>query len=143
MKTQDVLYGFPPNYDQLCAAFPGQSLAKCIFSWGEHIYNPGKITITPALHDHELVHGQHQGRSNDEIRHWWARYIADPQFRLHEEIVAHQAEFRRFYRTHGDRNDRARYLLFMADRLSGPMYGNALLFGEAKSLIVDGLRSAA
>lgn len=115
-----VLTLFPPNYREVNAAFNIRGKGV-IFAWGDTIYNPSRVKIPPELIAHETVHGL---RQNGDPAGWWKRYIADPAFRLDEEIPAHQAE----YRVSGK-------LDAIAARLSGPLYGNLISLDKALSLI--------
>ena len=136
---QTVVIGFPPNFAHLREVFGPSNVRGAIFSWGDTLFNPYRIALSEALIAHEARHGARQGRSEETIRHWWNRYVHDKEFRLHEEILGHQAEFRSFCRDNVNSAKRARAALAMADRLSGPLYGHAIGFGEAKHRIIDGL----
>lgn len=127
-----VLDTFPPNYERLCAAFDIRD-RDIIFSYGNVIYNPKGGTITPELMVHEEVHGGRQQAMG--VDNWWDKYIADPEFRLNEELPAHRAEFRLYCANHRDRNARARYLMQIAQRLAGPIYGGCVTYTQAKLLI--------
>ncbi len=88
-KGVKVIYALPPMWAEIRAAFPGADIATTIFAWGEDIYNPGKVEITPPLAAHERVHAIQQ---RGEPEAWWREYIAVPQFRLDQEIPAHIKE---------------------------------------------------
>lgn len=66
-----------------------------IFAWGDTIFNPSVIAVTPSLLSHEAVHGRRQGQ---DVEGWWHRYIDDDQFRFDEEVLAHRAEYWRLVR---------------------------------------------
>lgn len=123
-----VLYLLPPNYRAINAAFDVRG-RPVIFTYGDTIFNPAKIKVTPALQAHEAVHSHRQGDNPGE---WWERYIEDPEFRLNEEIPAHQAEYREFCRHHADTK---RMLHEIARRLSSSLYGKLIDFDEAVSVI--------
>lgn len=122
---------FPPNFEKLKLAFPEYEKYKPIFCYGDTIYNPFNIEITPDLDIHEQVHSQQQG---NDVEGWWNRYIQDEKFRLEQEVAAygHQYKFlkeripKRFY-IYG--------LETMAMALSGEMYGNLVTYGQAESRI--------
>lgn len=108
---------------------------RVIFAWGDAIYNPMGVDITPELHAHEGVHWDRQGSAPET---WWKFYIADPQFRLNEELPAHEAEYREFCRNNrtGNRRNRRRlYLHQLAARLSSPLYGGLISYVEARKRI--------
>jgi hypothetical protein len=130
-----VVEAFPPLYAEILAAFPEAARCKPIFAWGGKIYNPHKVEVSRELVAHETVHGERQG-VNPEA--WWRRYIAEPQFRLMEELLAHAAE----YRAHCDnpgvtRNQRRIILRHVARKLAAPLYGSLISVADAKIAIAD------
>jgi hypothetical protein len=128
--NQTVICRKPPLFDEIAAAFDlaGQ---KPIFAWGSVIYNPHAITIPACLFVHEGVHGERQG---SDVEGWWRRYIAEPPFRLDEEIPAHQAEYRAFCDGR-DRNARRIGLHHIAKRLASPLYGRMVSYDRARQII--------
>lgn len=118
-------------FDEIVAVFPNASKPDVVFAWGNTIYSPSSDYVSPEIMAHEIVHG---GRQGQNVEAWWARYLADPAFRLAEEIPAHQAEFRAF--SGKDRNARMRHLHFVANRLSGPLYGSLISPAKARSLLL-------
>lgn len=123
-----ILAAYPPNWAELVAACPVAAGQPVLVAWGDAIYNPRGIEVTPELHAHEAVHGARQGA---DVAGWWWRYLADPEFRLAEELAAHRAEYTCFCVRHADRNARARYRTYVARRLASPLYGSLLTFVEA------------
>jgi len=123
-----VLNCFPPLYAEINKAFNVRG-KPIIFSWGDRIYNPGRIKIPPELMVHEGVHGQRQG---DDPETWWRDYIRNPEFRLAEEIPAHCAEFAAYCTRLSDRTAQERALHRIADRLSSPLYGSMIAYDEAR-----------
>lgn len=133
-----VIRGVPPNYPAILAVFPMASLPGVIFTYGKTIYAPSGGPISAELMAHEAVHGERQGSDLSGIENWWHRYIADPKFRLEEEIPAHQAEYREFCRnnTSGQtRNGRRLALHSIASRLASPLYGSMIRYDDARRLI--------
>lgn len=129
-----VVVARPPMFAEIDAAFhiAGQ---RVIFAWGDTIYNPMGVDITPELQAHESVHRDRQG-SAPEL--WWKIYIADPQFRLNEELPAHEAEYREFCRNNRNgtrRNARRLYLHQLASRLASPLYGRLITYEAARKRI--------
>lgn len=122
----------PPMFDAIDKKF-GVAGQKVIFCWGDTIYNPEGVFVTAELQAHEYVHSQRQAGHPEP---WWLRYIDDAEFRLVEEIPAHQMEYRAYCDTHKDRNDIARYLHGVASRLSGPLYGGLISFPVARNLVM-------
>ncbi len=110
----------PPNYEQIVAAFPEASKPGVLFAYGECVYNPSGVFIPRALLQHEYRHcaRQFQGR---EVQ-WWADYIADSDFRYHEELLGHVDELKVLISDIRDRNTRHKILLRTAIRLTAPLY---------------------
>lgn len=109
----------PPNFEQIRAAFPNAEKAGVMFAYDGNIYNPSGRTIPVELIAHEEVHLKRQDRITPDT--WWRAYIADPEFRYNEELLAHVAEFR-MQRYTNDRNFGARLLMSTALRLIAPLY---------------------
>jgi hypothetical protein len=122
-----VVVELPPMFAEIDKVFHVAG-KQVIFAWNDTIFNPHGATVTPELQTHEEVHGRRQ--HGDPVR-WWTLYLADPAFRLQEEIPAHQAEYAEFCRTHADRNHRARTLHMIAQRLASPLYGSMTGYAEA------------
>lgn len=119
-----ILRVYPPNYLDIIKALPWvKGKNGIVYAWGDILYNPSMAHITPWLEAHEGVHGERQGA---EILQWWDRYLTDPQWRLEEEIPAHRAEWKRYRKVTGSQAMKTRYLRKIADRLSGPLYGNLI-----------------
>ena len=119
----------PPNFEQIKVAFPRAENPGVLFAYGDRIYNPSGIVVPPALIAHEEVHLNRQRSagptpgsttqwSGAEL--WWQRYLEDSEFRYHEELLAHVAEFKALKA--GDRNASARLLMSTALRLVAPLY---------------------
>lgn len=124
-----VVNELPPNYADIIAAFPGIRGRQPIFAWGDVIYNPHRIQIPPHLVDHERVHSERQGVSPGL---WWQRYIADPRFRLMEELLAHAAEYRAVIGSpNSNRKARRGALKAIAQRLASPLYGSLISVADA------------
>jgi len=63
------------------------------------------------------------------------KLLADPQFRLDQEIPAHRAEYLTFGRFNKDRNEKSKMLRTLGQRLSAPMYGSIITTNEAMKAI--------
>lgn len=127
--VQDV----PPIWDEIDARFDVAG-KPVIFAWGDIIYNPTNIDVPASLLAHEMMHGRRQG---DDIVGWWRRYIDEPDFRLVEEIPAHQAEYLAMMQTAQNRNERRRQAKLIARRLSGPLYGRMITSARAMQILKD------
>ena len=128
-----IVNEYPPLIEEICQAFPSVKTNKgVIFSWGDKIYNPHNVPISEALHAHELVHGQRQTADETAIVKWWHTYLADPEFRVNEELLGHKAELKVLLQNVADRNRRNMIVQQVALRLAGPIYGNAITLSEAR-----------
>jgi len=127
-----ILEQNPPNIDDIKRIFPHYKNHKPVFSYGNTIYNPFKIKLTPDLERHEQVHSERQGEYPEV---WWYRYLTDKEFRLEEELVAYgeQLKFAKNNGVRGKLYDWAKEN--MAQALSGELYGNLISYGEAESKI--------
>lgn len=133
----NIVIARPPNYDQIAAVFPIERFPGAFFCYGDTIYNPSGSVIPPALLAHESVHSQRQTslRIAGNPERWWEFYLADPAFRLAEELPAHRAEWQHFCGQGYGRGERRRYLSQIAQRLSSPLYGSLVTKDKARSLI--------
>lgn len=118
-----IIVARPPNFDRIRQALPDADKPGVIFAYGDDIYNPSGGTIPPALLAHEAVHCERQ-RPVECVgpEAWWDLYLTDAEFRYHEELLAHVAEYISFAQTVADRNGRARLLQRTAQRLTAPLY---------------------
>lgn len=132
-----IVNAYPPNIEAIDAAFKvkGQPI---LYAYGDKIFNPAAVNVPPHLIVHEEVHGDRQGTDVDG---WWDRYIADPEFRLAEELPAHVAEFKALcaaqrHRWVSERSMRRVIASDMARKLAAPLYGNLISVSEAKKAIL-------
>ena len=125
-----VVRDYPPLFDEIDRRFRVRGKGV-IFAWGDRIYNPRGVDIPPSLIAHEAVHGARQGR---DIVGWWRRYIEDGEFRLAEEIPAHQAEYAVLIRD-ANRQARRGACREVARRLASPLYGGLLSRQTAERLL--------
>lgn len=142
---QEIIIDKPPIFDQIVAVFPEAAQPGILFSWGDKVYNPSGFPIPPQLVAHEAAHGDQQSlfsvdgdtefAQEESIRLWWKKYLADPAFRLDEEIIGHRAEYKSYCGLVKDREQRARYLHRMALRLAGPLYKGGITYMEARRAI--------
>lgn len=131
-----VVVGYPPNFAAISAAFPQARNTGVLFAYGEIVYNPSGVVIPLQLIAHESVHEKQQAHEGGPAN-WWASYIADEEFRMMQELPAHQTEFRNYCLRVKDRNLQAKMLHGIASRLSGKLYGNAMSFAEARRRIAE------
>lgn len=124
----------PPMFSEIVAAFPQAAQPGAVFAWGDDIYYPAGGRLPPELIAHEAVHAQQHAAYGGPAA-WWKRYIADPAFRLDQEIPAHRAEYDAYCRLNRDRGARARALHRIAMRLASELYGRLITFTEARNAI--------
>lgn len=122
-----IVKDYPPNYKVLREVF--KLSGEEIFTYGDTVFNPTGNALSRELRAHEQVHIWQQENTN--VERWWERYVADPEFRLEQELEAHRIEFQTFCMTNKDRNARNAYLIRIARRLASPMYGNVISHQEA------------
>lgn len=130
MNKQKIVIARPPLWDEINAKFrvEGQPV---IFSWGDTIYNPQNIQVTPALQAHEFVHGL---RQIGNAKEWWQRYLDDVKFRLDEEIRAHLGEYE-WYLRYSNRKTRRTAHAAIAQRLAGDLYGRLISKKQAMTIL--------
>jgi hypothetical protein len=126
-----VVDGYPPNFNEILAAFPEVDGDSVMFCWGDTIYAPGRTSVADHFHAHEAIHSIQQGR---DPAGWWKVYISSPAFRLEQEIPAHKAEYQ--FRCNGAvRKKRRQLLREIAGKLASSLYGNLISVGGAKAAL--------
>lgn len=127
----------PPVWDRLVEAFPNLQWKDIAITYGGVIYSPNPVEDNVLAH--ELVHVRQQaGKNADE---WMERYIADPEFRYKQELLAYQVEYKFLTNNYQGRDfaeNSTKHLKRMAETLSGPLYNNIVTFGQAVNDIVNG-----
>jgi hypothetical protein len=119
----------PPNFEDIIKVLPAATQAGVIFAYDGVIYAPGDYDLPQWLIAHEEVHfAQQEFVGGAAI--WWERYLADPEFRYAEEIVAHRTELRVFNACTKDREAKVKHRLVCSVRLSSEQYGNIRTQGE-------------
>ena len=132
----EIIQQWPPNIEEIRLFLP--VTINNIFAYDRKIYSPGTHKLPPWLVEHEKVHF-YQHELYGGCDRWWREFLDNPQFRLAEEIPAHQMEWRTWLAHQPrPRNHRRVTLKQMAKRLSAPMYGNIITFSEAKKAIRSG-----
>lgn len=124
----------PPNFEAILKVFDVKD-KPIVFTYGDCIYNPTDGNIPPHLITHEDVHRQQQEVMGVEV--WWDQYLADPKFRLEQEVWAYQAQYAHLKDKIKDKNLLFRFLHKLALDLSGEMYGKILSYTEARKLILN------
>lgn len=130
-----IIIAEPPLIEEIDRVFHVRG-KPIVFTWGTRIYNPLGVKVEPQIVAHESVHSGRQtqwtGRDDEaQIERWWREYLADPAFRLSEELEAHKAEYRWLAAQTRNRESRNRYLLHVAGKLAAPLYGGIITAREA------------
>lgn len=128
----------PPEFiRQRCEdAFGVDPHARPAWTYGSVVYAPHGGDMDALLMAHEAVHMEQQG---DDPSGWWDRYIADPGFRLAQELQAYRVQYRLARRSGADRNLVSRMLVACASDLSGRLYGGLLTHAQAMAAIKDAI----
>ena len=126
----EIIIDRPPIYDEAAKIFPLEG--REIFAYGNKIYNPGGFDIPGWLVAHEMVHEEQQ---DGDPEGWWDHYLAEPEFRLDQELAAHIAEYQSYCKHNRDRNKQVHYRMVVARKLAAPLYGGLITKGEALRLL--------
>lgn len=131
-----IVKAHPPNYEQIIAAIPAvKSNSGIIFTYGDTLYVPSGVDIPDHLMAHEETHTVQQEAIG--INEWWEQYLADPAFRLKQEVEAYRKQYRVLCQNY-PRHARRFVLLHITADLAGSMYGGIVNKDEAKKLITGG-----
>jgi len=122
-----IVNEYPPVYERICEVI-GKPPENALYAYGDTIYNPSGLTIPEDVIAHEEIHELQQG--GDPVD-WWNKYLADPEFRLDQELEAYRHQYKFIQNKTKDRELLNFYLRHFAKALSGPMYGNLMGFEEA------------
>jgi hypothetical protein len=80
----------PPIYDACVKAFGVDWDKGIIITYGDTVHS--KDDLPANLVAHESVHVTQQTSIGAEI--WWRNFLADPKFRLSQEVPAYRAQWR-------------------------------------------------
>jgi hypothetical protein len=128
-----IIGQYPPNYEAICKRIPYvKKHPAIIFTYGDTIYSPKVAMLRPDLLAHEGVHVE---RQSDPVE-WWNKYLADPAFRLQEELAAYRVQYQ-YAVKHYNRKIRRQLLSAIAGDISSPMYGNIITKERAIELITE------
>lgn len=127
----------PPIFDRAVKLFGVKETDPIWFTYGDTIHAPCGKMPPDYIIVHEEIHAEQQGHSNEGAKEWWRKYLADKEFRAHQEAEAYGAQLRwmRRQKQYRDRNVQARILHSIANNLSGTMYGKCLTYAEAAKLV--------
>src|SRR3954452_1929234 len=96
----NIVNDWPPNIELIRKHFPIGP--HTIFTYGDCIYNPRNTELDQHIIRHEAVHCEQQAEYGAAA--WWDRYIADPAFRLEQELEAYRAQWQFIKTEVWDRN---------------------------------------
>lgn len=128
--TVQIVKGYPPNYAEIKAAF--RPNANTVFAYDDTIYSPSTVDLPVDVVEHELVHFAQQERCGG-AEAWWQRYIAEPKFRLEQEIEAYRVQYATVASL--PRADRRRLLTRISKTLASALYGSLVTKEQARRLI--------
>lgn len=129
-----IVEDYPPNFNHIIEVFGDIEEFTPIFCYGDTIFNPFKIKITPDLEAHERVHSYQQMKFATPDA-WWIKYLYDKDFRLEQEIEAYGTQYALAMQS-GVRGKMLDWVKEnIARSLSCGLYGNLLSYGEAESKI--------
>jgi hypothetical protein len=130
----NLIHDYPPNYQDIIKVFPAvASIKTVIFTYGNYVYYPGKIkSIVEHLKVHERTHRKQQG---DDPAGWWKKYLADPKFRLDQEVEAYRNQYQFYKGRNHNLKEQVSFLGHIADDLSSEIYGGIISRAEAIDLI--------
>lgn len=126
-----ILNENPPNIEEIRETFDTRGF-RVVYAYGDTIFNPDNIYISPFIEMHERTHC-HQQQGDPES--WWRTYIAEMDFRFKEELLAHQVEYIMLSGTGQTRQIRRRALHVTAERLASPIYGPMLSAKQARRVL--------
>lgn len=130
-----VVMGYPPNYDAIQKAFGLHRNDGIVFTYGDTIYNPDGSDLPDHLMEHEQTHERQQAAMTPAK--WWEQYLADPAFRLSQEVEAYQVQYGCLCRNY-NRKYRKHVLPQIAKHLASYMYGHVVTKEQATALILEG-----
>lgn len=136
-KPEIALKQYPPNYTKICQVFPSARRNGVIFAYGDKIFVPSGNEISHHLKVHEAVHCIRQQEFGVEL--WWNRYLSDPAFCYHEELLAYRAEYISRMQDTPNRALRRATLKSIAQRLASPLYKSGKSWKQAAQDIEAGL----
>jgi hypothetical protein len=130
----NIVVAKPPIYDEAAARFTLRG--REVFAYGDTLFNPHGIPISPDLMTHERVHAAQHRHYPGGAAAWWSRYLEDPSFLASQEGEAYGAQLAFLRSTARKRGDRCvPALCHFAGTLSGEMYGSPITLAGAMVLI--------
>jgi hypothetical protein len=119
----EIVYERPPVWDRATSELGADE--DTIFTYGDTMYVPSGRQPDAALIAHEEVHSlQQQSEVTPTPAIWWEAYFGSNDFRFSQEAPAYKKQYDVFCITHKDRNERARYLAYITNSITGKLYGH-------------------
>lgn len=131
-----IINGWPPNIEEIAKAFPLCRRPGVIFAYHDAVYAKGQKDLSYALQCHEQVHLDRQGGTVEGANEWWAKYMVDAEFRFHEELLAHVAEYHALQKTAPNRFMRKAAIGIVSQKLASPLYGWRIKVNQCRELIL-------
>ncbi len=119
----------PPVWDEIHKHFEVDDGAT-IYTYGDTLYNPGRINLWPELLEHETLHTKQQEEAGGADK-WWQKFFAEPAFRYEQECLAYAKQYAYVCTVNNNRDYRAKYLWQLAKILSGATYKTGVPFNTA------------
>ena len=135
MPSMQIVHEQPPMLDAIYRAGLKPNPLTTVFTYGYTLFNPAGATISANLLAHEEVHARQQEETVGGPDAWWEFYLENSDFRIQEEVEAYRAQYQHYCRQTKNIAKRARFLAYIADDLSGALYGNRMSFDQAAETI--------
>lgn len=137
-----VYHEFPPNIEEIRIALKfdqtGWDPINSVFTYGRAIYVPSGRDLPEDVLVHELVHVRQQEKMGQTK--WWVKYLADPEFRLDQELEAYSQQALYWRHFAGEKVFLQKIQRFAYD-LASENYGNIVKFAQASAAILKRAKS--
>lgn len=131
----NIKVDLPPNIKKIEEAFNLDMRGKSpVFTYGDTVFSPSGADLPDHLKAHEQVHINQQTTIEGGAEAWWDKFIADPAFRLEQELEAYATQYA-YARKNFSPKHATELLNNLAMDLSSAAYGNVVSYGIAVSKI--------
>ncbi len=127
-----IIMNYPPNIDEIKKHFKVNR--NVLYTYGDTIYSPFMASIPDHLIKHEQTHIIQQAGDPEA---WWAKYFADPEFRIDQEAEAYHNQLVEFLKTAKTQEKADNFLVNVGTVLSGEVYGNAISYADAVKKVTE------
>lgn len=136
-----IKHEYPPNWEQIATYLPlladlkdpQTQVPRVVIAYAPYIYVPGAQVIPPDIFVRGSIHLKQQTVTPLGVVHWWNEYLADPEFRLQEELEAYGAQLAMYNKAPNRYFQHMKNVL--AQELASEFYGRIISFGEAATKI--------